>query len=132
MRVQLQNDESTQQFAKNLLDIINGKMAIDELTRCIKFPTDFCIITQYKEDLIQCVFPSITQNYKSHQWLSERIILAANNVDVIAININIQNLSPDDITTYKLVYTVITQHEAVNYPTKFLSSFDLLNRQHTS
>jgi hypothetical protein len=32
------------------------------------------------------VFSNIAQNYKDHVWLSERVILAAKNVDVNEIN----------------------------------------------
>lgn len=88
MRVQLQNDASAARFAQQLLDIGNGKIPIDVTTKCITFPPDFCNLTETKEDLIRCVFSNIIQNYKNHQWLSERAILAAKNVDVNAININ--------------------------------------------
>jgi len=118
VRVQLQNDTSTEQFAKQLLDIGNGKIAIDELTGCITLPTYFCTITKSKEELIQCVFSNITQNYKSHQWLIERAILAPQNVDVNIININNQNVKT---ASYKSVDTVMHQYGAVNYPTKFLN-----------
>jgi hypothetical protein len=58
MRVQLQHDESAKHFAKQLLDIGNGKMAIDEPTKCITLPTNFCNITSTRDELIQKVFPS--------------------------------------------------------------------------
>ena len=49
MRVQLQHDTSAELFAKQLLDIGNGKMSIDESTHCITLPTSFCTITATKD-----------------------------------------------------------------------------------
>lgn len=125
MRVQLQNDTSAVRFAEQLLDVGNGKMPVDVTTKCITFPPDFCNLTETKTDLIQCVFPDIIQNYKNHQWLSERAILAAKIVDVTAINLTIQNDIPGDIATYKSVDSVMNQDEVVHYPTEFLNSLDL-------
>ena len=89
MRVQLQNDASAECFAKQLLDIGNGKMEMDRSTQNITFPPNFCKMTSSKNELIQNVFPNIMQNYKNHQWLSERAILATTNNDVHAINFKI-------------------------------------------
>ncbi|XP_067129653.1 uncharacterized protein [Centruroides vittatus] len=125
MRVELQNDVSAERFAKQLLDIGNGKMAIDRSTQCITLPTNFCKITSTKDKLIQKVFPNIARNYKNHQWLSARAILAAKNNDVNDINFSIQNRIPGEATTYKSIDTVINQDEVVNYPTEFLNSLDL-------
>jgi ATP-dependent DNA helicase PIF1 len=100
-------------------------MAIDESTQCITLPTNFCKITATTDDLIHKVFPNITQNYKNHQWLSARAILAAKNNDVNAINFSIQKEIPGEATTYKSIDTVMNQDEVVNYPTEFLNSLDL-------
>ncbi|XP_067140991.1 ATP-dependent DNA helicase pif1-like [Centruroides vittatus] len=125
MRVELQNDVSTEHFAKQLLDIGNGKMAIDRSTQCITLPTNFCKMTLTKDKLIQKVFPNIARNYKNHQLLSARVILAAKNNDVNDINFSIQNRIPGELTTYKSIDTVMNQDEIVNYPTEFLNSLDL-------
>lgn len=45
--------------------------------------------------------------------------------NVNAINTNIQNMLPGEVTTYKSVNTVMNQDEAVNYPTELLNSLDL-------
>ena len=125
MRVQLQNDASAGRFAKQLLDIGNGKIAIHQSTHCIKLPTDFCKFTANKDELIQKVFPTIARNYKNHHWLSERAILAAKNIDVNDINFTIQNGIPGEAITYKSIDTVMNPDEVVNYPTEFLNSLDL-------
>lgn len=125
MRVQLQNDISAARFAKQLLDIGNGKMTIDETTKCITLPPNFCTNTSSKEELIEKVFPNIAQNYKNHQWLSERAILAAKNSDVNDINFTIQDVIPGEFGTYNSIDTVTNQDDVVNYPTEFLNSLDL-------
>ncbi|XP_055307260.1 uncharacterized protein LOC129571482 [Sitodiplosis mosellana] len=125
MRVQLQNDPSAARFAKQLLDIGNGKIPMDASTKRFSFPPDFCNHKETKKDLIHCAFPNITQNYKVHQWISERAILAAKNVDVNEINITIQNQLPGETITYNSIDNIMNQDDAVNYPTEFLNSIDL-------
>ncbi|GFV55007.1 ATP-dependent DNA helicase [Trichonephila clavipes] len=119
MRVQLQQDESSERFAKQLLDIGNGKMEIDESTHCITLPENFCHIVNSAKELIAKVFPNLSQNYKSNQWVSERAILAAKNIDVNLINCSIQNKIPEEETTYKSIDTVVNQDESVHYPIVF-------------
>ncbi|GFW35042.1 ATP-dependent DNA helicase [Trichonephila clavipes] len=125
MRVQLQRDASALNFAKQLMDIGNGRMEIDESTQCITLPANFCKITESIDELVQKVFPNIAQNYKNYQWLSTRAILAAKNIDVNTINFTIQHGIPSETTTYKSIDTVENQDEVVNYPTEFLNSLDL-------
>lgn len=67
----------------------------------------------------------MAQNYKNHVWLSERVILAAKNVDVKEMNIQIQNKIAGESMTYKSVDSVATQDDIVNYPTEFLNSLEL-------
>ncbi|GFX96457.1 ATP-dependent DNA helicase [Trichonephila clavipes] len=107
------------------MDIGNGRMEIDESTQCITLPANFCKITESIDELVQKVFPNIAQNYKNHQWLSTRAILAAKNIDVNTINFTIQHGIPSETTTYKSIDTVENQDEVVNYPTEFLNSLDL-------
>ncbi|XP_055312023.1 uncharacterized protein LOC129574268 [Sitodiplosis mosellana] len=125
MRVELQNDPSATRFAKQLLDIGNGNIPIDASTKCIPFPPNFCNLITSKEDLIQCVFPNIIQNYKEHKWLSERAILAAKNIDVDEFNLSIEYKLPGEFITYKSIDNVMNQDDAVNYPTEFLNSLNL-------
>ncbi|GFU70857.1 ATP-dependent DNA helicase [Trichonephila clavipes] len=125
MRVQLQRDASAGNFAKQLMDIGNGQMEIDESTQCITLPANFSKITESNDELVQKVFPNIAQNYKNHQWLSTRAILAAKNIDVNTINFTIQHGIPSETTTYKSIDTVENQDEVVNYPTEYLNSLEL-------
>ncbi|GFX97338.1 ATP-dependent DNA helicase [Trichonephila clavipes] len=100
MRVQLQRDASARNFAKQLMDIGNGRMEIEES--------------------LHNVSPC-----QQTSWLSTRAILAAKNIDVNTINFTIQHGIPSETTTYKSIDTVENQDEVVNYPTEFLNSLDL-------
>ncbi|GFV00105.1 ATP-dependent DNA helicase [Trichonephila clavipes] len=125
MSVQLQRGCIGWKFCKTINDIGNGRMEIDESTQCITLPANFCKITESIDELVQKVFPNIAQNYKNHQWLSTRAILAAKNFDVNTINFTIQHGIPSETTTYKSIDTVENQDEVVSYPTEFLNSLDL-------
>jgi hypothetical protein len=127
MRVFLQQDQSQSAniFSKQLLDIGNGKVAVDTSTGFITLPTSFCHFTDSKEELIQRVFPDIAQQFKSHNWLSKQAILAAKNKDVDHLNATIQNFLPGQLFSFKSVDTVINQDDVVNYPTEFLNSLEL-------
>ena len=116
---------NTHKMQWQLLDIGNGKMAIDESTECITLPTLFCKITANWDELIEKSFPNIAQTYKNHQLISERAILAAKINDVNAINFSIQNEVPDEATTYKSIDTVMNPDKVVNYPNELLNSPDL-------
>lgn len=124
MRVHLQRNASTI-FSKQLLDIGNGKVPVDADTKYISFPLNFCVIVPSIEQLIQKVFPQIATNYKNHQWLCERAILAAKNTDVNAINYAIHEQIAGESVTYKSIDSVMNADEILNYPIEFLNSLDL-------
>ncbi|GBP22164.1 hypothetical protein EVAR_10674_1 [Eumeta japonica] len=124
-RVFLQQDETANVFVKQLLDIRNNKVAVDTLTGFITLPTDFCYITDSKEELIQRVFPDIAQQFNNHKWLGERAILAAKNKDIEDLNATIQTFLPGQLVSSKSVDTVMNQDDVLNYPTEFLNSLEL-------
>lgn len=131
VRVQLQNDPSADEFSKLLLDIGNGKIPIDRLNGLMTIPTNFCLIVESQEDLIQHVFPNIAVQHLNHEWLGERAIMAAKNKDVDNLNSYIQNLIDGELITYKSIDTVLHQDDIVHYPTEFLNSLDLSTTQST-
>lgn len=125
MRVQLQNDRSSERFSHQLLEIGNGKVPVDLTSGRISLPHNFCNLVTSKEELVEKVFPNIQTNDKNHDWLSERAIVAAKNKDVYELNNIIQSNIQSEAVTYKSVNTVVEADEAVNYPTDFLNSLDL-------
>ncbi|KAK1330344.1 hypothetical protein QTO34_010533 [Cnephaeus nilssonii] len=124
MRVQLQNDRSAEIFSHQLLEIGNGKVPVDLTSGQISLPRKFCNLVTSKEELVEKVFPNIQTNYKNHNWLSERAILAAKNKDIYELNNILQSNIQSEAITYKSVDTVVEADEAVNYPTEFLNSLD--------
>lgn len=85
-RVVLQNDPSAVEFSSQLLKIGNGEIRVDGLG-LITLPMNFCTIKESQDALIQSVFPNKERQYKNHEWLSERAILAPKNKDVNELNI---------------------------------------------
>lgn len=124
MRIHLQNDPAAHEFSKQLLEIGDGKIQIDSTNGLIALPNNFCTIAQSIDELIECVFPNILQNYRNHDWLRERAILAPKNIHINAINFQIQAKLPGVVTTYKSIDSVMNQDEAMNYPIEFLNSLE--------
>ncbi|KAA5637126.1 hypothetical protein F3G58_34250, partial [Pseudomonas aeruginosa] len=85
MRVQMLQDPSAKTFSKQLLDIGDGKVTIAE-TEYIKLANDFCTIIDSQDALIEQIFPNVHTNYINLEWLAERAMLAAKNVDVDILN----------------------------------------------
>ncbi|XP_054745847.1 uncharacterized protein LOC129250236 [Anastrepha obliqua] len=100
MRIHLQKDPAAHEFSKQLLQIGDGKIQIDRTNGMITVPNNFCTITKSINELIECVFPNILQNYRNHDWLRERAILAPKNIHINAINFQIQAKLPGVVTTY--------------------------------
>lgn len=71
------------------------------------------------------MFPDVSQNYRNHNWLSERAILAAKNIDVNELNFKIQEQITGESRIYKSVDSATNQDDVVNYPPEFLNSLDL-------
>ncbi|GBP03652.1 hypothetical protein EVAR_91879_1 [Eumeta japonica] len=122
--VPLMNEEQRTIYDRIMLavsagqDIGDGKVAIDE-TGYVKLPTDFCTIADSQDTLIEQIFPDVHTQYINHEWLAERAILAAKNVDVDNLNLKIQMLLPGNLVSYKSIDTVCDDSEAVNFPTEF-------------
>ncbi|XP_067632993.1 ATP-dependent DNA helicase PIF1-like [Eurosta solidaginis] len=121
MHVQFHNNQSADRFSKQLLDIGNGKVQVDNTNGLITLPNNFCTILQSTEELIESVFPNIVQNYRNHNWLRERAILAPKNLHVNSINYQIQDKLPGAVTSYKSVDSAMNADDAVNYPIEFLN-----------
>ncbi|XP_037944204.1 ATP-dependent DNA helicase PIF1-like [Teleopsis dalmanni] len=125
MRVALVNDTSAEEFSKQLLLIGNGRVAVEESSGLIAFPSNFCNFVSSKDELINEVFPNIIDNHKNKKWLSERAILAAKNKDVNDLNFVIQNQIVGTLHTFKSIDCVTNEEEASNYSTEFLKSLDV-------
>jgi hypothetical protein len=96
-----------------LLDIDDGKVTTDE-TGCIKLLTDLYTIIDSQDALIDQMLPNVHRQNTNHEWLAEKAILAAKNVDVNELNLKIQHLLPRYLVSYKSIDTVCDTTEAVN------------------
>ena len=96
-----------------MLEIGNGKVAIDTLTGFITLPSGFCHFTE----LIQHIFPDIAQ-FNNHNLLSELAIFAAKNKDVDYLNATIRNCLPGELFSFKSV-TIINQDDVATIPQNF-------------
>lgn len=68
----------------------DGKLQFDPTTREISFPPNFCRMQSSIQNVAQEVFPDIENDFKNHDWLCERAILAPKNDDVNQINHQIE------------------------------------------
>jgi ATP-dependent DNA helicase PIF1 len=77
------------------------------------------------EELIDAVYPTLSQNYHNLNWLRDRAILAPKNEDVHEIMNQILDMLPGVATEYKSIDTIVDADEVVNFPQEFLNSLDL-------
>nr|XP_042913608.1 uncharacterized protein LOC122273640 [Parasteatoda tepidariorum] len=116
IRIQMLQNPSALTFSKQLLDIGGGEVTKYE-TECIKLPDDFCRIIDSRDALINLIFLDVHTQYIHHEWLAERAILAAKDVDINEMNLKIQQLFPGNLVIYKSVDAVSDPIEAANFPT---------------
>lgn len=122
MRICL-GDEHAQTFAKQLLEIGEGRVAIGS-NGYIKLAPNFCNLVSSAAELIDVIYPEIADNYRNMNWLRERAILAAKNEDVNDMNNQILAKVPGAMMEYKSIDTVEEADDAVNFPPEFLNSLD--------
>lgn len=73
-----------------MLSIGDGKMNSKNSNHDISIPQNFCNVVSSLEELIDQIYPHISENYKNKIWLWERAILAPLNEDVNYMNDEIQ------------------------------------------
>ena len=118
MRVFLNDDADAGAWADILLDIGDG--ILGQYDGYLKPPPHVCVSS--KQDLINAIFPNLAENYKSAEWLGQRLILAPKNADVDSINDELLSKSPGVVKIYRSVDKVEKESEATEYPTEFLNS----------
>lgn len=68
--------------------------------------TDFCTIISSQNAFIDHIFSDVHTQYRNHEWLAEKVILAAKYVDFNYLNYKIQQLLLGDLVLYKSIGTV--------------------------
>ncbi|GBO22841.1 hypothetical protein AVEN_215853-1 [Araneus ventricosus] len=123
IRVRFFRNETAQHFAHILKHIGESTFSTDSNDE-ISFTDDFCTQVKTVQELINKIYPGITENYKNHDWLCERAILAAKNNAMHELNSRIQEVIPGPVTEYRSIDTVVDSGYAVNFPIEFLNSLD--------
>ncbi|XP_038075107.1 uncharacterized protein LOC119742920 [Patiria miniata] len=121
MRVHLTQCADSNDFSKFLLQIGNGSFpTVHDNT--IAIPSHIASSTQKVQDLIDHVFPDISDNYTNNNWISSRTILATTNKDVDDLNEIISKSIPEDSHTFNSADTVPLDQNPTLYPTEFLNT----------
>ncbi|GBM05609.1 hypothetical protein AVEN_202243-1 [Araneus ventricosus] len=97
MRVRLFRNETTQNVAHILQQICEGTFPTDSNGE-ISFTAEFCTQVKTVQELINKIYPSISENYKTHDWLCEKAILAPKNDVVHELNSRNQEIIPGPVT----------------------------------
>ena len=118
MRAKLTGDISAETFSKQLLQIGNGTLELQEGLH--KLPCGQ-MVSNFK-DLFSSVFPEILENYTSRVWLSQRSILAPRNETVDNVNRLLLEELPGEKITFSSIDTVDNLDDAVHFPIEFLNS----------
>ena len=116
-------DITAKDFAEKLLEIGDGRLPVESSGQ-IKFPQDFCKMVSSVTELINVVYPKISENYMDQSWLCERTILAAKNEDVDNMNNLILDMIPGSASEYKSIDTVVDADACVYFPQEFLNSLN--------
>lgn len=128
MRVQLNRNRTSEEFAQSLLKIGDGTYHFHPWTGLLKFQPNFCHLAQSEEDLINKVFPNLERNLGNLDWLQGRAILCPLNEDVDQVNFIIQSKLPESNSrTYVSIDTHIDRNAAADYPIEFLNTLNQPN-----
>jgi hypothetical protein len=110
MRVQLYGDAAASLFASKLMDIGNGAVPVDKEGQLTY--EDFAQHVPTQEQLINNEYPQVTSNFRDHNWLCERAVLAPQNITVRAINQQLMRQLPGEERSYKSLDTIVEPEEA--------------------
>ena len=126
MRVQLHQDARAAEFSAFLLRVGNGELPIvRELGEdAVHVPEEIRSPARNIEELAARIFPDLAANYQDAEWLHQRAILTARNVDADAVNDVVMGLLPGALAHYNSVDTM-TDADAVPMPTEVLNSIEL-------
>ena len=123
MNVHVNEDPPEQEFSDSLLQIENCAVTSINLNKYITIDIIGRIV-QMQKQLIQSVFPNLTQHFGNHAWLYHIPILASRNEDAYIINKQLLRELPGNLQVYKSIDFIGIIDEAVTYTTEFLNTLD--------
>ena len=107
MRVHVNKLSSIQRFSDGLLQEKNGAVTLinsDKYTAMDR-------IVQKENQLIENLFPNLTQHFRDHAWLSQRVILALRNENAYITNEQMLRELPSSLEVYKSIdFSCIQSH----------------------
>ncbi|XP_014776932.1 ATP-dependent DNA helicase pif1 [Octopus bimaculoides] len=118
MRAHLLGDSTSAAFAEDILALGEGKVPRND--RGDISISELCNTVDNPSDLLETVFPNLESNYADINWLSERTILAPQNVAVSAINDQLISAIPGEERIYKSIDRTSDPHQTLSIT---LSSF---------
>ena len=124
MRTALSGDANQAQFSDTLLALGEGRTASIENTNTIVIPEDLGTCVFDAKELQEKIYPNISENFNSMEWLSERTILSPHNASVNSMNDELLKLLPGQQHTCQSIDTALTDDESLLYPTEFLNSLN--------
>jgi ATP-dependent DNA helicase PIF1 len=124
MRVALHGDATANTFSTRLLQVGEKRHPVDPATGELSIPKDLGIVVSSLDDLIQNVYPSLSQNFTNLDWLCQRAILAPKNDIVNTINEHVMKQLPGQVMTYRSVDSAMDPDQVVQYPTEFLNTLN--------
>ena len=122
MRSLLSGDSGQLMFANNLLKLGNGNLDQDAEGRINREEISTPVTSL--EMLQDQVFPNLTNNYLSPNWLCERAILAPKNDTVNLINTRLLELIPGREWSYRSFDSTVNDDDGVDFPIEFLNSLE--------
>ena len=120
MRATLFGDETARVFSEQLLSIGNGDLFFSPTDDLHHLPCgQWC---GSREEMIQNVFPNVSENFLQPAWLCERAVLAPRNDVVDDINFLLLEKIKGEMKTYKSFDETVDEQNAVSYPNEYLHS----------
>uniref|UniRef100_A0A0L8G0B8 DNA helicase Pif1-like 2B domain-containing protein n=1 Tax=Octopus bimaculoides TaxID=37653 RepID=A0A0L8G0B8_OCTBM len=122
MRSIFHQQDGDNSFASKLLDVGNGSLPLD-----VNGLADISTIGNYvfiSEVLCTTVYPNLSTNYVSHEWMCEKAILAPTNATIQTLNTFLLRQLPTQERCYTSVDSFTEPTQITFFSTNFLNSQD--------
>ncbi|XP_014783309.1 uncharacterized protein LOC106878578 [Octopus bimaculoides] len=122
MRAHLLGDSMSAAFAEDILALGEGKVPRNDMGDISM--SELCNTMDNPSNLLETVFPNLESNNADINWLSERTILAPQNVAVSAINDQLISPIPSEERIYKSIDWTSDPQDIVSYSNEVLNSLE--------
>ncbi len=116
------DDVDAQMFAKQLLEIGEGRVPVEELGEYkIKVDDEFLLKDESLQSLCNFVWEDLPANYSDPEWLCSRAVLCPTNEAADEVNDHMTKCFPGQARSYLSCDTLVDGNKA-QYPTEFLNT----------